>query len=459
MRSRAVSPNAQAQGPKKINIPRTIDAIRDYLRDENVSGLESLLTPLSTEALRVIKRDENFRRHVDGILKTKSKKELGVDLALTLYRRGLITDIDSTNPITTNTVICTAQELDTWKAVELSTHALLLGVKVDPKIILCTLVDADEDLTTVEKMKSFIRLAKLAASSIDIHDRSVVRTYNVILAKLGDPTSERDREERDLSFIAERTRFGIELADRLLNKGISFNAEDAETRLRFNHFIRGVRTVAENIIQLTMSEEPLVDDLIRAVFDMSEEDKIREDASNFMKDSFRLLSESIGKYEIKGETVNSSFSSLFTNRIPLNDELLKSVNEVFQKSIDLKQIRIHMSSTTLNVLVRYILDSKCEGRFNVCAKMIEKANSFGYKFHDQIISEVNRGCTVSPVAVNKPLKTRVVKPAAEEEREINGVVPIHIMRKYFPGYKPETDSSSNPRLRGGLGVLPTSYLN
>lgn len=458
MRARAVNVANQLKGPKKFNLIQFRSDIRESLRSKDLDKLNGVLSSVDRSIVKSLRNDEQFRYDVKRILESNNKNLYGVDAALVCYRNGLSFEPVLEDPITTNTILCTAQEMDIWKAVELATHALLFQAKVDTKILLCTLVDADEDLTSKQKINSFVRLAGIAINHFDLKDTSVIGTYNVILAKLGDPTSGRDIEERELSFVLDRIQKGVKLVDKLIDRGIRFSHEDPEVRLRMNNFIRGVRTVSEELSQSVITDEPLIDDLFRAIgLDFSSEEKVIRDSNKLMGEAFRLMAECLGEYEIKGETVNSSFSSLFTNRILLDDELLKSVDNVFQKSVDIKQIRIHLNSTTMNVLLKYILDSNCEDKFNVAVRMIDKASSYGYKFHDEIISRIDQGSVIKPAVIAKPRKPKekLIQPLHEPE-EINGFIPVSIMRRFFPDYKPESISRLNLGLRGGLGKV-SSY--
>lgn len=412
--------------------------ILELAREGNPSDLNQLLED-AAPFMPKIRFEDDFKQDLKRAIQPYNKSATGVDLAIACLKNRVPFEPDLKEPVTTNTIICTAQKIDTWKAVELSMLALDRNFKIDPTIIFCTIVDADEKLTDVDKVTKLARLARLAANLVDVKDSTCIGTYNVLLAKFGDPTPDRDVEDYGLSFRAHRVKKGIEIVKKLLDKGIRFDLEDKETRLRLNNFVRGVRTVAEELAH-------------------SEIDTKKE-SLKLMNEAFQLMAECIGEYEIKGETVNSSFSSLFTNQIPLDGELLKSLESVFQKAIDLKQIRIHLNSTTMNVLVKYILESNCEDRFSMAGRMINKANSYGFKFHDEIISRVNQGLGIdcTPVAENKGFRLKQKLHKEKSDEEMNGLVPLRIMRAFFPDYVPD-NSRFNSGLKGGLGSV-TSYLN
>lgn len=434
-RNRSVSEIAQR--PKFT--PSSIKPkILELARVGNSADLSQLLED-AKPFLSKIQFDDDFRWDLKNAIEAYNKSRTGVDLAIACLGNGIGFEPDVKDPITTNTVICTAQKIDTWKAVELSMLALDRNFKINPTILFCTIVDADEKLTDEDKVTKLARLARLSANLVDMKDPDCIGTYNVLLAKFGDPTPDRDVEDYGLSFRAHRVKKGIEVVKKLLDKGIRFDLEDKETRLRLNNFVRGVRTVAE---ELSHSE---VD--------------TKNESLKLMKEVFELMTECIGEYEIKGETVNSSFSSLFTNQIPLDNDLLKLLDSAFQKAVDLKQIRIHLNSTTMNVLLKYIIDSNCEDRFNVAERIINKANGYGYKFHDEIISRVNQGIGPdhAPIPVNKTSKHKPKSLKEVPSEEVNGLVPFRIMRAFFPDYEPD-NSRFDSRLKGGLSTV-TSYLN
>ena len=439
-------------GSDQVSIERQIV---NAIRKRNSVKLIELFCTAGAKGIESFNKNQRLKKDVEDLIRHHNEKDnaiQAVSLAAICFDVGFNYERYPDNPITTRTLIVSGQKVCPSLTASMMASAIRCGLKFPEEMIRLTTIDSDENVRSIEDVRASadLVLATLEKGSLS----PVVRNqyyYDIALARLGDPTTDRGTCDRDLSEINERVDLGVSVAYGLLANKFPFT--DDRSIERMSLFIRGLRTVAEMLY---------------------EEGRINE-AHLTMKEALKLTLKSLGIYEIRGVTINTTFASINSMELPLDNYDCSLIERIVQEGFKVKKLREHLHKETLDILTQKVLNSDPDRTPVTTLIIATEALNYGMVFdmrtlnrvYDLVRDEIFP--SYEDLNDRKEMLRKIVIPEARHSKKFRQSVISHVERNGFKyrgflmgtglleRYERELEGLElieNNGLRGGLEFRP-----
>ncbi len=362
--------------------------------------VESLIELVYEIGVRKINGEDSYTKIAnDCLVKHRENKNynIALDMAIASLELGIKYEDYANRPLTTERLICDSDDFSPSKAVTLANLALTNGLKLKPETLeillrrniskcprevltllnTCIVKKIPLDTRTVENIT--IRAGEQSENADDIRayvdsirtaiDQGVMdpkseratKFFNVVLARLGDPTGERFFENATSSELFEMANSGANILVELMDRRVRFDQESNIGRV--NLFLRGMKTISEKLLRDSEQFNQCSNGQCSAMgIDFN------KDANILLKRFLELMSKALTKsnnqslpmFQIKGATINTVLSSIGTNSgYKIDNKTCFLIEDLLEKAYDIKSIKVHLMGKTLDILVQRLLNEDC----------------------------------------------------------------------------------------------------
>lgn len=351
--------------PATVSIERQIV---NAIRKRNSVKLIELFCTAGAKGIERFNKNQRLKIEVEDLIRHHNEKNnaiQAVSLAAICFDVGFNYERYTHNPITTRTLIVSGQKACPSLTASMMASAIRCDLKFPEEMIRLTTIDSDENVRSIDDVRASadLVLATLEKGSLSPDVRNQYY-YDIALARLGDPTTGRGTYDRDLSDINERVNLGVSVAYGLLANKFPFTSDTTIERMSI--FIRGLRTVAEMLY-----EEGLIDE-----------------AHLVMKEVLKLTLKSLGTYEIRGITINTTFASINSMELPLDNYDCSLIERIVQEAFKVKKLREYLHKETLDILTQKILNCDPERAPITTLIIATEALNYGMIFDMRTLNRV-----------------------------------------------------------------------